>query len=50
MDVDIDGITVIFPYKPYGIQVDYMRSVIQALQKVCRSHSLVLIQVVTISS
>ena len=34
MDININGITVIFPFKPYDIQVDYMRSVITALQNV----------------
>ncbi|XP_046916905.2 LOW QUALITY PROTEIN: regulator of telomere elongation helicase 1 [Dermatophagoides farinae] len=31
MDNEIEGITVIFPFKPYDIQIDYMRSVIKAL-------------------
>ncbi|OTF75449.1 regulator of telomere elongation helicase 1-like protein, partial [Euroglyphus maynei] len=31
MDVEINGITVIFPFKPYDIQIDYMNAVIKAL-------------------
>lgn len=34
MDIDIGGITVIFPFKPYDIQVDYMNAVIKALNEV----------------
>ncbi|KAH9419773.1 Regulator of telomere elongation helicase 1 [Dermatophagoides pteronyssinus] len=33
MDIDIGGITVIFPFKPYDIQVDYMNAVIKALNE-----------------
>ncbi|CAG2120972.1 unnamed protein product, partial [Medioppia subpectinata] len=29
----IDGFQVLFPFKPYDIQVEYMKSVIQCLQQ-----------------
>jgi hypothetical protein len=32
--IEINGINVLFPYKPYDIQMDYMKSVINCLQKV----------------
>jgi hypothetical protein len=32
--IEINGINILFPYKPYDIQMDYMKSVINCLQKV----------------
>lgn len=31
--IKIEGIPVYFPYQPYNLQVDYMKAVIQAINK-----------------
>ena len=32
--LDINGVKVLFPYKPYDIQLDYMKTIVKCLQEV----------------
>ena len=41
----ISGVEVLFPYKPYDIQLDYMKSVIHCLQQVSRHEQWILIDI-----
>lgn len=31
-EINVNGITIHFPYEPYSIQIDYMSKIIQAIE------------------